>query len=59
MGKAIAEAMGSQGATVIVSSQEGEAVKITVEEFRSKAICVLGIVCNMTQKPTLIICTDK
>jgi NAD(P)-dependent dehydrogenase (short-subunit alcohol dehydrogenase family) len=50
MGKAIAEAMGSQGAAVIVSSHEPEAVKITVEEFQSKAISVLGIVCDMTQK---------
>jgi NAD(P)-dependent dehydrogenase (short-subunit alcohol dehydrogenase family) len=50
MGKAIAEAMGSQGATVVISSHEPEAVKITVEEFQSKAIFVLGIVCDMTQK---------
>lgn len=50
MGKAIAEAMGSQGATVVISSHEPEAVKITVEEFQSKAISVLGIVCDMTQK---------
>ena len=50
MGKAIAEALGLHGATVIVSSNEPEAVKNTVEAFQSKAISVLGIVCDMTQK---------
>ncbi|MDZ7899210.1 MAG: SDR family oxidoreductase [Arcicella sp.] len=50
MGKAIAEAMGSHGATIIVSSHEPEAVKITVEEFKNQGIEVLGVVCDMTQK---------
>jgi NAD(P)-dependent dehydrogenase (short-subunit alcohol dehydrogenase family) len=53
MGKAIAEAMGIHGATVIISSHEPEAVQRTIEDFKTKGISVLGLVCDMTQKENI------
>ncbi|MBL7817860.1 MAG: SDR family oxidoreductase [Saprospiraceae bacterium] len=50
MGKAIAEAMGGHGATVIVASNDTEGVSITVQEFEKQQIRCLGVTCDMSQK---------
>ncbi|MES2798029.1 MAG: SDR family oxidoreductase [Bacteroidota bacterium] len=50
MGKAIAHAMGIHGAKVVVSSNEPDAVKKTVEEFQNLNIEVLGLPCDLSQK---------
>ncbi len=50
MGKAIAEAMGVQGAKVIVSSNDTEGVLKTVESFKNQGIEAQGIPCDMSKK---------
>lgn len=50
MGKAIAEALGKHGATVIVSSFEPIQVEKTVDEFIKLGIEVIGIPCDMKRK---------
>ena len=53
MGKAIAEAMGEHGATVIISSKDEEACKKTLSEFKEKNIDASFIVCNVADKDSL------
>jgi NAD(P)-dependent dehydrogenase (short-subunit alcohol dehydrogenase family) len=50
MGKAIAEAMGVQGAKIIVSSNDTEGVLNAVEDFKSKGIEVIGVTCDMEKR---------
>ncbi len=49
MGKAIAEAMGHHGATVIVSSNEESACHEVVKDFREKGISCYAIPCDMSK----------
>jgi NAD(P)-dependent dehydrogenase (short-subunit alcohol dehydrogenase family) len=50
MGKAIAEALGAHGATVIISSNDEQACIDTTEEFVSKGITASYIVCDIANK---------
>lgn len=50
IGKAIAEALGKNGATVIVSSNDLEGCRNVVQEFTKKGISAYSIPCEMTQK---------
>ena len=50
MGKAIAEAMGEHGATVIISSNDEEACKTVTENFCSKKINAHYICCDVAKK---------
>ena len=50
MGKAIAEAMGSHGAKVVVASNDTEGVKQTVESFENQGIRTIGVLCDMSKK---------
>jgi dehydrogenase/reductase SDR family member 4 len=47
IGRAIALAIGQQGATVIVSSRKQEAVEETANEFRHMGINAHGVACHM------------
>lgn len=47
MGKAIAEALGTHGAKVIVSSNDSEACQSTVNELINKGISALSIPCDV------------
>lgn len=50
MGKAIAKAIGQQGAKVVISSNEPEAIKSTISDFIALQIKAIGIPCDMTKK---------
>ncbi len=50
MGKAIALAMGLNGAKIIVASNEPGAIKNTVTEFQALEIEAFGVKCNMANK---------
>ncbi len=50
MGRAIAEALGTHGAKIIIASNDSEGLKSTYEEFRTKRINVLTVVCDMSDK---------
>lgn len=50
MGKAIAEALGVYGATVIVSSNDEDACKNVVIDFRDKGINAFAISCDVSSK---------
>ena len=47
MGKAIAEAMGLYGATVVVSSNDAEGCNATIQDFYQKGIVAHSIPCDM------------
>ena len=49
MGKAIAEAMGSHGAKVVVSSFDTEGVIKTIEGFKKQGIATIGVPCDMSK----------
>lgn len=49
MGKAIAEALGTHGARVIVSSNDGTACQDTVDEFVQKGISALALPCDVAR----------
>ncbi len=51
IGKAIALALGQQGAKVVVSSRKQEAVDEVVAEFKKEGIEALGIACHMGDMP--------
>ena len=53
MGKAIAEAMGEHGATIIISSNDEEACKKTLSEFKEKNIAAGLIVCDVAKKESI------
>lgn len=53
MGKAIAEAMGEHGATIIISSNDEDACKKTVDEFTKKNIDASFIVCDVAEKESI------
>ncbi len=50
MGKAIALAMGHQGAKIIITSNEPKEIKKTVNKCHNLGINAIGITCDMTQK---------
>ena len=50
MGRAIAEAMGVQGATVIISSNDKVACELVLRDFQKKGINVYSILCDISQK---------
>jgi NAD(P)-dependent dehydrogenase (short-subunit alcohol dehydrogenase family) len=50
MGKAIAEALGVQGAKVVISSNDTEGGYQTVESFKSKGITAFFIPCDVSKK---------
>jgi NAD(P)-dependent dehydrogenase (short-subunit alcohol dehydrogenase family) len=50
MGKAIAEAMGLQGAKIIVSSNDTEGGVKTVQDFKSKNIEAVFVACDVSKK---------
>jgi len=50
IGKAIAEALGSHGATVIISSNDANGCKQTVIDFHAKEIEAYGIYCDVSLK---------
>jgi NAD(P)-dependent dehydrogenase (short-subunit alcohol dehydrogenase family) len=50
MGQAIAEAMGVQGAKIVVASNDTEGVLKTVQLFKNQGINVLGVTCDMSKK---------
>jgi NAD(P)-dependent dehydrogenase (short-subunit alcohol dehydrogenase family) len=50
MGKAIAEAMGLQGAKIVVASNDTEGVKQTVQSFENQGIRTVGVLCDMSKK---------
>lgn len=50
MGKAIAEAMGLQGATVIISSNDEQACTAVLAEFKKKSIRAFSIPCDVSSK---------
>ncbi len=47
IGKAIARALGQQGATVVISSRKQEACDEVVAEFADEGIKALGVACHM------------
>ncbi|MEM9324749.1 MAG: glucose 1-dehydrogenase [Bacteroidota bacterium] len=47
IGRAIARALGQQGASVVVSSRKQEACDEVVKEFESEGIRALGVACHM------------
>jgi NAD(P)-dependent dehydrogenase (short-subunit alcohol dehydrogenase family) len=53
MGKAIAEALGTHGATLIVSSNDENGCKETVKEFASKGISATYKVCDVADKDSI------
>lgn len=53
MGKAIAEALGIHGATVIVSSNDEQGCLTTQQEFQNKGIKVIAIPCDVSKKETI------
>jgi NAD(P)-dependent dehydrogenase (short-subunit alcohol dehydrogenase family) len=50
MGKAIAEAMGVQGATVIISSNDNVACELVLVDFQEKGIAAFSIPCDVSRK---------
>jgi NAD(P)-dependent dehydrogenase (short-subunit alcohol dehydrogenase family) len=50
MGKAIAEAMGLQGAMVIISSKDNIACELVVANFQEKGITSFAIPCDVSRK---------
>jgi NAD(P)-dependent dehydrogenase (short-subunit alcohol dehydrogenase family) len=50
MGKAIAEAMGQHGATVIISSNDNVACELVLAEFQAKGIKAFAIPCDVSKK---------
>lgn len=50
MGKAIAEALGTHGATVIISSNDAAGCEKVALEFREKGIAAYHIPCDITKK---------
>ncbi len=50
MGRAIAEALGVHGAKIIVSSNDIEGLKTTVEDFKNKGINCLSVFCDMSKR---------
>jgi NAD(P)-dependent dehydrogenase (short-subunit alcohol dehydrogenase family) len=59
MGKAIAEAMGVHGAKVIVSSNDTEGGRETVEAFKNNNIEAVFIACDMSKKADIKQLYDK
>jgi NAD(P)-dependent dehydrogenase (short-subunit alcohol dehydrogenase family) len=59
MGKAIAEAMGTQGAKVIVSSNDTEGGMQTVDDFKTKGIEAVFIACDMSKRVEIQALYDK
>ena len=53
MGKAIAEALGSHGATVIISSNDEKACIATQTEFKNKGIKTYAIPCDVAKKEAI------
>jgi NAD(P)-dependent dehydrogenase (short-subunit alcohol dehydrogenase family) len=53
MGRAIAEAMGQQGATVIVSSNEADGCAAVVNEFQQQGITAVALPCDMSKKESI------
>ena len=53
MGRAIAEAMGQQGATVIVSSNDVAGCETAVAEFTSRGITAVAIPCDVSKKEAI------
>jgi NAD(P)-dependent dehydrogenase (short-subunit alcohol dehydrogenase family) len=53
MGKAIAEALGSHGATVIVSSNDEKGCLATQTEFQNKGINAFSIPCDVSKKEAI------
>ncbi len=53
MGKAIAEAMGEHGATVIISSNDEVEFKKVAIEFSEKGISVVAIPCDVSKKEAI------
>jgi NAD(P)-dependent dehydrogenase (short-subunit alcohol dehydrogenase family) len=49
MGKAIAEAMGLQGATVIISSNDNIACELVLADFQEKGITAFAIPCDVSR----------
>jgi NAD(P)-dependent dehydrogenase (short-subunit alcohol dehydrogenase family) len=50
MGKAIAEAMGEHGATIIISSNDAVECEKVAIEFSKKSIVVAAIPCDVSKK---------
>ncbi len=50
MGRAIAEALGLQGATVILSSNDQEACEVAAEHFRNQGITAHAVYCDVSSK---------
>jgi NAD(P)-dependent dehydrogenase (short-subunit alcohol dehydrogenase family) len=50
MGRAIAEAMGAHGATIIVSSNDIKSGQETIEAFKNKQITAVFIACDVSKK---------
>ncbi len=59
MGKAIAEAMGAQGAKVVVSSHDTEGGYATIKEFENKNIEAVFIACDVSKKAEIKQLYDK
>lgn len=53
MGRAVAEAMGQHGATVIVSSNDEDSCTTTVGEFREQGITAVSIPCDVSKKEAI------
>lgn len=53
MGKAIAEALGVHGSTVIVSSNDEQGCKVTADEFVAKGINTSYFVCDVADKNSI------
>jgi NAD(P)-dependent dehydrogenase (short-subunit alcohol dehydrogenase family) len=49
IGRAMAESCATAGATVAVSSRDGDAVASTVETLRGKGAIASGIVCDVSK----------
>jgi NAD(P)-dependent dehydrogenase (short-subunit alcohol dehydrogenase family) len=53
MGKSIAEILGLNGATIIISSNEKEACERVLKEFKEKGINCIAIPCDVSKKEEL------
>ena len=53
MGRAIAEALGANGAKIIISSNEEEGLVSTIQDFQTKEIDCLSVFCDMSNRENI------
>ncbi len=59
MGRAIAEALGANGAEVILSSNDIEGLKSTFDDFQNKRIYCLSVYCDMSKREDIDVLYKK